>query len=64
MLVFEPQGRTDAGDALTHPYLAPYHDPTDEPVAEGLFDWTFDNADLPADIWKIKMYMCHSQVAY
>ncbi|CAZ82188.1 unnamed protein product [Tuber melanosporum] len=41
---------------LAHEYLAPYHDPTDEPVAGEKFDWSFNDADLPVDTWKIMMY--------
>ena len=56
MLVFDPRKRITAAEALTHPYLAPYHDPTDEPAAEEKFDWSFNNADLPVENWKIMMY--------
>ncbi|KAI4755260.1 Hog1-like MAP kinase protein [Aureobasidium sp. EXF-3400] len=56
MLVFDPRTRIRAGDALADPYLAPYHDPTDEPEAEEKFDWSFNDADLPVDTWKIMMY--------
>jgi len=56
MLVFDPRKRVRAGDALAHEYLSPYHDPTDEPVAEEKFDWSFNDADLPVDTWKIMMY--------
>lgn len=55
MLVFDPKKRITATDALAHEYLAPYHDPTDEPVAEEKFDWSFNDADLPVDTWKIMM---------
>ena len=55
MLVFDPKKRVRAQEALAHPYLAPYHDPTDEPVAEEKFDWSFNDADLPVDTWKIMM---------
>jgi p38 MAP kinase len=57
MLVFNPKSRITAGEALAHPYLAPYHDPTDEPVADEKFDWSFNDADLPVDTWKIMMYV-------
>lgn len=57
MLVFDPKKRVRAESALAHPYLAPYHDPTDEPVAEEKFDWSFNDADLPVDTWKIMMYV-------
>ena len=53
MLVFDPRKRVKASEALAHPYLAPYHDPTDEPGAEEKFDWSFNDADLPVDTWKI-----------
>lgn len=56
MLVFDPKKRITATGALAHDYLAPYHDPTDEPVAEEKFDWSFNDADLPVDTWKIMMY--------
>lgn len=57
MLVFNPKSRMNASQALAHPYLAPYHDPTDEPAAEEKFDWSFNDADLPVDTWKIMMYV-------
>jgi p38 MAP kinase len=57
MLVFAPQQRITAIEALSHEYLAPYHDPSDEPVAEEKFDWSFNDADLPVDTWKIMMYV-------
>jgi p38 MAP kinase len=53
MLVFDPRKRVRAEEALAHEYLAPYHDPTDEPVAEEKFDWSFNDADLPVDTWKV-----------
>ncbi|KAH1552137.1 hypothetical protein KXV92_008674 [Aspergillus fumigatus] len=56
MLVIDPDTRISAQDALRHPYLAPYHDPTDEPVASGPFDWSFDSADFPKETWKIMIY--------
>lgn len=55
MLVFDPRKRITAEAALAHEYLAPYHDPTDEPVASERFDWSFNDADLPVDTWKIMM---------
>lgn len=55
MLVFDPRLRIQAGGALSHEYLAPYHDPTDEPVADAAFDWSFNDADLPVDQWKVMM---------
>ena len=56
MLVFDPRKRVSAIQGLEHEYLSPYHDPTDEPVADEKFDWSFNDADLPVDTWKIMMY--------
>ena len=63
MLVFDPRKRITAAEALAHEYLAPYHDPTDEPVAEEKFDWSFNDADLPTDTWKIMMYVLETSRA-
>jgi p38 MAP kinase len=62
MLVFDPRKRVKAGEALEDTYLSPYHDPTDEPEAEEKFDWSFNDADLPVDTWKIMMYVKFSRV--
>ena len=56
MLVFDPRKRITATDSLAHEYVAPYHDPTDEPEAAEVFDWSFNDADLPVDTWKVMMY--------
>ena len=54
--MFDPRMRVRAGDGLAHEYLGPYHDPTHETVADEKFDWSFNDADLPVDTWKIMMY--------
>jgi p38 MAP kinase len=56
MLVFDPQERIVAAESLAHSYVAPYHDPTDEPEAAKKFDWTFNDANLPVETWKAMMY--------
>jgi p38 MAP kinase len=56
MLVFDPRTRISAAEALEHPYLASYHDPSDEPIAETQFDWSFTEADLTVDEWKSRIY--------
>lgn len=40
LLVFAPQKRSTAAEALTHPYLVNYHDPADEPASTRLPDDT------------------------
>ena len=59
LLVFDPDRRISAEQGLKHPWMGPYHDPTDEPVATEQFDWSFNDADLPLDTWKIMMYVHH-----
>lgn len=56
MLVFDPRKRITATESLEHEYVSPYHDPTDEPEAADKFDWSFNDADLPVDTWKVMMY--------
>ncbi|CAI7622887.1 unnamed protein product [Penicillium pancosmium] len=56
ILVLDSNKRIQVGEVLEHEYLAPYHDPTDEPVAQEKFDWSFNNIDLTVDTWKIMMY--------
>ncbi|GJJ13560.1 MAPK protein hog1 [Clathrus columnatus] len=56
MLVFDPRKRITATEALSDPYVAPYHDPQDEPIAREAFDWSFNDAELPVDSWKVMMY--------
>lgn len=56
MLVFDPRKRITATEALAHEYVAPYHDAEDEPEAKEQFDWSFNDADLPVDTWKVMMY--------
>jgi len=56
MLVFDPRKRITATQCLAEEYVSPYHDPSDEPEAKEKFDWSFNDADLPVDTWKVMMY--------
>ncbi|KAI9216121.1 kinase-like domain-containing protein [Blastocladiella britannica] len=42
MLAFNPTKRISVDEALRHPYLEPYHDPEDEPIAPPIPGWFFD----------------------
>ena len=55
MLQYDPNKRISATEALASQYLAPYHDPNDEPIAEEAIDWSFLDANLSADVWKTIM---------
>eukprot|EP01064_Diplonema_japonicum_P034182 TRINITY_DN7000_c1_g2_i1.p1 TRINITY_DN7000_c1_g2~~TRINITY_DN7000_c1_g2_i1.p1 ORF type:complete len:445 (+),score=97.99 TRINITY_DN7000_c1_g2_i1:38-1336(+) len=48
MLCFNPVQRITAEQALSHPYLAQLHDPSDEPVCSKTFHWEKDSSDLTA----------------
>ncbi|KAJ5642787.1 hypothetical protein N7490_006787 [Penicillium lividum] len=45
-----------ASEALAFPYLALYHDPTDEPKAKMRFDWGLDDTDRSIDAWEAKIH--------
>lgn len=57
MLVFDPSHRISATDALDAPYLASYHDPTDEPVAEEKLNPRLNGIYCSDDAWKEKLYV-------
>ena len=60
MLVFDPKKRVRAEQALAHPYLAPYHDPTDEPIAEEKFDWSFNDTNLELEPFAVSKTTNHA----
>jgi len=45
MLCFDPAKRVTCDEALSHPYLAVWHDPSDEPVCQSPFDFGFEEED-------------------
>ncbi|PLB55443.1 map kinase [Aspergillus steynii IBT 23096] len=56
MLQLDPDNRITAESGLAHPYMENFHEPEDEPVADRQIDMSYDDAELPADEWKKKMY--------
>ena len=50
MLVFDPRQRITVEQALAHPYLAPLHDPTDEPTCHAPFVFEHDAEKLSGDV--------------
>uniref|UniRef100_A0A7N0R894 Protein kinase domain-containing protein n=1 Tax=Kalanchoe fedtschenkoi TaxID=63787 RepID=A0A7N0R894_KALFE len=57
MLVFDPEKRVTAEEALSHPYLAPFHDLSVEPVCPRAFVFDFEQSSLTEEdikelIWK------------
>ncbi|TKA54345.1 Mitogen-activated protein kinase 2 [Rhodotorula sp. CCFEE 5036] len=57
-LTFNPAKRINVVDALSHPYLEPYHDPTDEPTAPVLPPsfFAFDQQQLSREDLKVLIY--------
>lgn len=55
LLAFDPYERISSSDALATPYLMSYHDPVDEPVADHMFDFTFNTRRFSHGTWKARM---------
>lgn len=51
MLDLDADTRITATEALAHPYLSQYADPTDEPTAEP-YDQSFEDMELTIPEWK------------
>jgi len=56
MLVFDPYKRITVEESLEHPYLADLHDPNDEPVANEIFDFSFERAAMEKDTLRELIY--------
>jgi p38 MAP kinase len=52
MLRLDPYKRITATDALSHPCLASFHDPDDEPVASQEIHMSYDEVELSSEEWK------------
>ncbi len=55
MLELDSDKRITAEQALAHPYLEKYADPTDEPISRP-YDQSFEKMDLPVEKWKGMLY--------
>lgn len=55
MLEVDADKRINAEQTLSHPYLAEYADPTDEPRSKQ-YDQTFEDYDLSVQEWKDKVW--------
>jgi len=55
MLDLDPDHRITAEQALAHPYLTQYADPSDEPSSP-LYDQSFEDKDMETDGWRKLIY--------
>ncbi len=55
MLELDADKRITAEQALGHPYLEKYADPTDEPTS-ALYDQSFEDMDLDVERWKGELF--------
>ena len=53
LLNFDPAARMTVEEALAHPYLQSYHDPTDEPSHPMRFDFAFEKVTAIEDMKEI-----------
>ncbi|KAJ5982333.1 hypothetical protein N7451_012433 [Penicillium sp. IBT 35674x] len=56
LLQIDPGQRCSAAEALAFQYLAPYHDPSDEPVATDTLDLSLLEANVPVGVRKTIIY--------
>lgn len=65
LLVFDPEQRISASEALSHPYLLNYHDPEDEPETNPMSedDFFFDVPKGQLDTLELKKTM-YNQIMY
>ncbi|XP_065909388.1 mitogen-activated protein kinase 14A-like [Dysidea avara] len=56
LLIMDPEQRLSADEALTHPYLATYSDPDDEPVSEAPYNDGFETIDGDVESWRQMTY--------
>ena len=56
MLTFNPDKRFTVEECLNHPYFEGLHNPDEEPIAEKVFDWSFDNFEPTKEILQKMVY--------
>ena len=62
MLDLDPDSRITAEQALAHPYLKQYADPSDEPSSDP-YDQSFEEKDLDIPTWKSKLDALYGGIA-
>jgi p38 MAP kinase len=63
MLDLDSETRITAEQALAHPYLTQYADPSDEPTATP-FDQSFENMELSIPEWRSKLYLNNVRLVF
>jgi mitogen-activated protein kinase 1/3 len=62
MLAWNPRERPTVEEALSHPFMAKYHDPMDEPVSFPLEDFEFEDPNVTMQ--DLKVYMWNEVLKY
>jgi p38 MAP kinase len=52
ILLFDPERRLTAEDAIQHPFFAAYRDDLDEPIVTKPFDDSFEHWELDEHGWR------------
>ena len=56
MLVYDPEQRILASDALRHEWFEEFHDSDDEPDAQQCFNWKYVSKERTVEEWKETIY--------
>ena len=56
MLTFNPKKRYTVDQCISHPYFEGFHDPEQEPISTGKFDWSFDDVELTKENLQSMIY--------
>lgn len=56
MLEWDPEKRISAEEALEHPYLQDYYEPSEEQEEPQMFEQKYEDQDFPVEQWKELIY--------
>ena len=56
MLTFSPLKRYTVEQCIAHPYFEGLHDPEQEPTADGVFDYSYDESDISKEKLRSLIY--------
>ncbi len=56
MLIFNPKKRYTVEQCISHPYFEGLHNPEEEPISDGMFNWSFDDIELTKENLQSMIY--------